>query len=210
MASERRFLTAFREVDTDEAGLILEDDGTVWVVAADGTRSQVGSGGSGFRRLDPATVTAADVVAAYDDLQLSVGGATVAVVDTGIAVLAGDVILPGSYRSLREAFDGDADAKVDVCVGLPWDDDQFTNSLTVSNGLGTSVVDRESATLRIGTDGGGARALGLDESGGGVDWMPAEVKADASVYVVVTVGDPENPDPPTTGDLRLTLFVFRP
>lgn len=47
MNSERRFTTSARQVDTDVPGLVLEDDGTVWKVAADGTRTEVGSGGGG-------------------------------------------------------------------------------------------------------------------------------------------------------------------
>lgn len=45
MAVETRFVTAFREGDTDEPGLILEDDGTVWVVAPGGDRSQLSGPG---------------------------------------------------------------------------------------------------------------------------------------------------------------------
>lgn len=44
---ELRFLTAQTKADTDQAGLVMELDGTVWVVAADGTRTQLPGGGGG-------------------------------------------------------------------------------------------------------------------------------------------------------------------
>lgn len=40
---ERRFQTSMREIDTDEPGLVLEDDGTIWQVAPGGARTQIGS-----------------------------------------------------------------------------------------------------------------------------------------------------------------------
>lgn len=43
---ERRFQTAFVEVQDDEPGLIQEQDNTVWLVLPDGSRVQLPSGGS--------------------------------------------------------------------------------------------------------------------------------------------------------------------
>lgn len=41
-----RFLTGYRGRDTNEPGLVMKDDGTVWLVNPDGTRAQLlGSGG---------------------------------------------------------------------------------------------------------------------------------------------------------------------
>lgn len=49
MASERRFQTSFRTIDKDTPGLVLEDDGTVWLVDPDGDRHQLtGGGGTGL------------------------------------------------------------------------------------------------------------------------------------------------------------------
>lgn len=42
-----RFATKFRSADTDDPGLVMEDDGTVWLVNPDGTRTQLPGGGSG-------------------------------------------------------------------------------------------------------------------------------------------------------------------
>lgn len=47
MADERRFQLGAKLADTDEPGLVLNDDGTVSLVDADGTRSDLGSGGGG-------------------------------------------------------------------------------------------------------------------------------------------------------------------
>jgi hypothetical protein len=43
---ERRFQTSYRFVDTDEPGLIQEDDGSVWVVLPDGTREEINGSGA--------------------------------------------------------------------------------------------------------------------------------------------------------------------
>lgn len=43
---EARYVTEFREVPGLEPGLVLEDDGTVNLIAPDGTRSPIGSGGA--------------------------------------------------------------------------------------------------------------------------------------------------------------------
>jgi hypothetical protein len=39
---ERRFSASFREADRDDPGLVMEDDGTIWLVNPDGTRAQLG------------------------------------------------------------------------------------------------------------------------------------------------------------------------
>ena len=46
--TERRFETAFKEVDKNEPGLIQEDDGTVWLVNPDGSRTELPGGGGNF------------------------------------------------------------------------------------------------------------------------------------------------------------------
>jgi len=43
----RRVLTSFREDEQAEAQMFQKDDGTFWLRAADGTETQVGSGGGG-------------------------------------------------------------------------------------------------------------------------------------------------------------------
>lgn len=44
---ERRFVTGFRQVDRDAPGLVLENDGTVWLVNPGGSRTQLPGGGGG-------------------------------------------------------------------------------------------------------------------------------------------------------------------
>lgn len=49
MTEEIRFQTGFRAAATGEPGLVMHDDGTVWLVAADGSETQIsGGGGSGL------------------------------------------------------------------------------------------------------------------------------------------------------------------
>ncbi len=47
MSTERRFKTAFEQEQTDEAGLVIENDGVTYLVAADGSRAPVGASASG-------------------------------------------------------------------------------------------------------------------------------------------------------------------
>lgn len=64
MSVERRFLTGMREGDTDEPGLVLEDDGTIEVVAPGGTRRSLSDGGTGaLRDVDLGIVDFAEVFA---------------------------------------------------------------------------------------------------------------------------------------------------
>lgn len=42
-----RFATKFRSADTNEPGLVMEDDGTVWLVNPGGSRTQLPGGGGG-------------------------------------------------------------------------------------------------------------------------------------------------------------------
>lgn len=44
---ELRFLTSQTKADTDQAGLVMELDGTVWLVNPDGTRTQLPGAGDG-------------------------------------------------------------------------------------------------------------------------------------------------------------------
>lgn len=48
MTVERRFLTGYELKSTDEAGLVLGEDGAIEVVAPGGARSPLGAGGSAF------------------------------------------------------------------------------------------------------------------------------------------------------------------
>lgn len=44
---ERRFATTMREADRHDPGLVMEDDGTVWLVAPGGARTELGGAGGG-------------------------------------------------------------------------------------------------------------------------------------------------------------------
>lgn len=58
MTVERRFLTGYELKSTDEPGLVFGEDGTIWIVAPDGTRTQIEGGGGGGSLPDEWTVGA--------------------------------------------------------------------------------------------------------------------------------------------------------
>jgi hypothetical protein len=72
---ERRFALEFREADRDEPGLVLEDDGTIWLVSPGGSRALLGTGGVVF---DGGTVHHTITVdpAGADEPSLQIGEST--------------------------------------------------------------------------------------------------------------------------------------
>ncbi len=65
MAEETRFQTGFRSEETGEPGLVMHLDGTVWLVAANGDETQVGSGGGSgnifVQNTDPGAIGAGNI-----------------------------------------------------------------------------------------------------------------------------------------------------
>lgn len=82
MTEEIRFQTGFRAAASGEPGLVLHDDGTVWLVAPDGSETQVSGGGGGSSVIqsptDPGAVGAGSLwvnttgIGGTSDLPLSV------------------------------------------------------------------------------------------------------------------------------------------
>lgn len=104
---ERRFLTGPRQADTDFPGLIEEEDGTVWLVNPDGTRTQLpGAGGGGSTPSGPAGGV---LFGTYPDPDFAVNMVTQAELDAFVPF--------GWYDAVRDfGVDNTGTTRADVAI----------------------------------------------------------------------------------------------
>lgn len=102
---ERRFETAMREADTDEPGLVLEDDGTVWKVAPGGARTELGVANGGSQ-------TGAAVVRGPYSFDVTISD--MAALGNGVAVYTPtiDDVLIDAWFEITTVFNSQAQADI--------------------------------------------------------------------------------------------------
>lgn len=197
MAEERRFQTGFRTVDRDDPGLIQEDDGTVWLVNPDGTRTQLPGGGGGGGCAYFSCDTGAGV--ATVDPPNSLVAESQGVLLSGVAEAGGNAPHVGAQASLE----GD-EPRASYEVGITGADDE---SAYVTMAANDPTGDR-SATLRISASEADGAAIELVSTQLVRSLAPqvlvvgqaAEVGQAADVYAAV-----QNPTGETRGGIESVL-----
>jgi len=139
--SEIRFQTGFRGDPTGEPGLVLHDDGTVWLVASDGSETQLPGGGGGLP--DWVTATSGD-----SGNQFTIDG-NLNVVGDGNGIATPNISVAGSGLAV-----GPIDEDSGALVGV--------NGVFTVQGLDTSDQAYMMLATVSGTDVWGLKPLGQE------------------------------------------------
>lgn len=140
---ERRLAMSERAVSTDDVGLVLGDDGVVYEVAANGTRTPLSSGSSSVLATSPVVMSSSEILNAYTTPKVIVAG------------VPGKVIMPvtslGVFRTGAVPYD--VSPAGSMLVGVAND-----NQFVTSTALGVLADGLLVATPAVGVTGSAALA----------------------------------------------------
>lgn len=159
---ERRFLTGFRQVDTNSPGLVLEDDGTVWLVNPGGSRTQLpgGEGGCAYFACDLEAGTA--TVDAPDSISITAPEAAMVARNVFVTAWGGDDAPPGeTHEAVLAVSNPTGETRGFAGADLAADGQSVLTRLVAQNGLGT-VFDQAEWAMTSEIGGGGEAQLYTD------------------------------------------------